>query len=109
MRALALFLIQQPGFLRVHLNRSLERRGHFLLIAEWASQGEYREAMSQPQLTALVRDFPADYQISLYEPVVGLVRPNPPRSLPAILCFTAGLTWCNILMSRHAGPPRRGP
>jgi quinol monooxygenase YgiN len=75
-RALALFLIQQPGFLRVHLNRSVERRGHFLLIAEWASQAEYREAMSKPEVRALAQDFPADYQISLYETVVGLARPG---------------------------------
>jgi len=65
----------QPGFLGVHLNRSLERPGHFLLIAEWASQTDYRQALSHSQLRDLVRDFPAQYQISLYEPVVGLARP----------------------------------
>ncbi len=75
-RALALFFIQQPGFVRVHLNRSLERRGHFLLIAEWASQADYKEAMRQPQLGELARDFPAEYQIAVYETVVALARPG---------------------------------
>ena len=52
--------------MRVHLNRCLERRGHFLLGAEWASEAEYRQAMSQPQLKTLARGFPAEHQTSLY-------------------------------------------
>lgn len=74
-RALALGFIQQPGFLRVHLHRSLERRGHFLLIAEWASLEDFRAAMGRPELKVLAKEFPADYRISLYETVVGLARP----------------------------------
>ncbi len=75
-RALALFFIQQPGFLRVNLNRSLERRGHFLLTAEWATLADYQEAIRQPQLREVARDFPAEYAISLYETVAALARPG---------------------------------
>jgi heme-degrading monooxygenase HmoA len=74
-RALALVFIRQPGFIRVNLNRSLQQRGHFLLTAEWATLADYQEAMRQPQLQELARDFPADYAISLYETVVALARP----------------------------------
>ena len=75
-RALAVFFIQQPGFIRVNLNRSLERGGHFLLTAEWATLADYREAVRQAQLRELARDFPAEYAISLYETVAALARPG---------------------------------
>ena len=75
-RALTLFFIQQPGFIRVNLNRSLERGGHFLLTAEWATLASYQEAIRQPQPRELARDFPAEYAISLYETVVALARPG---------------------------------
>lgn len=74
-RGVAPFLVQQPGFVRVHLHRSLEHRGRFLPIAEWASQAAFREALGQPQLKELARDFPAEHEISLYETAVGLARP----------------------------------
>ena len=41
--------------MRVHLYRSLEHRGRFLLVAEWASQAEHRAALGRPQFRELAR------------------------------------------------------